>query len=98
MNKKNIIRITIEPPSLWILLTGQMKFMSENGFQIQGVTSSRDEFRLIEENERVEVMPIEMMRTISPLQDLAARAREVVVQNFRRSYIWQELLREYQSL
>ena len=43
MNKTKIIRITTVPVSLKTLLKGQLRFMSENGFEVIGVSSSGKE-------------------------------------------------------
>ena len=40
MTKPKLIRITTVPQSLKTLLKGQLRFMSENGFEVIGVSSS----------------------------------------------------------
>lgn len=70
MNKPKLIRITTVPSSLKILLKGQLHFMSQNGFEVLGVSSDGMDLDEVRENESVEVQAIEMTRTISPLKDL----------------------------
>ncbi|MBQ4819557.1 glycosyltransferase family 4 protein [Aquimarina sp. MMG016] len=67
-----IIRVTTVPRSLGGLLQGQLKFMSQH-YQVIGV-SSTGEGRLEEvgKKEGIEVIPIEMTRKITPVQDLKA--------------------------
>lgn len=71
MNKPKLFRITTVPISLFFLLKGQLRFMNQY-YDVKGV-SSEDEDGLrvaAEENEGVEIIPIEMTRTISPIKDL----------------------------
>lgn len=67
-----LIRITTIPGSLKGLLRGQLRFMSENGYEVIGVSSSGEALKEVEINEGVAVVSIEMTRTISPLKDLQA--------------------------
>ncbi len=71
--KKKIIRVTTVPESLGGLLTGQLKFMSQY-FDIVGISSTGKDSKLqkVGNNEGVRVIPIEMTRKITPLQDLKA--------------------------
>lgn len=71
MNKPKLFRITTVPISLFFLLKGQLRFMSQY-YEVKGVSSEdEDGLRLAaEENEGVEIIPIEMTRTISPIKDL----------------------------
>lgn len=71
MNKPKLFRITTVPLSLFFLLKGQLRFMNHY-YDVKGV-SSEDEDGLrvaAAENEGVEIIPIEMTRTISPIKDL----------------------------
>ncbi len=71
MNKKpKIIRITTVPQSLRTLLKGQHRFMSKNGFDVVGVSSSGKELQEVATNEEIRVQRIEMSRKITPIQDL----------------------------
>lgn len=67
---KKIIRITTVPISLNTLLKGQHQFMKENGFDVLCVSSPGKELEDVRNNEGVNVVELEMTRTISPLKDL----------------------------
>lgn len=69
MNK--LIRITTVPQSLGSLLEGQLRFMS-NYFEVIGVSSSGKVLEDTGEREDVRVIPVEMSRKITPLQDMRA--------------------------
>ncbi len=69
---QKLIRVTTVPISLGKLLQGQLKFMSQY-YEIIGVSSSGDDqLDIVSENEEVPVIPVEMTRKITPLQDLKA--------------------------
>lgn len=70
--KPKLIRITTVPQSLRGLLKGQLRFMSQNGYDVIGVSSQGDALNDVASNEGVRVVPIEMTRTISPIKDLRA--------------------------
>lgn len=72
MAKPKLIRITTVPQSLRGLLKGQLRFMSQNGYDVIGISSQGDALNDVANNEGVRVVPIEMTRTISPLKDLRA--------------------------
>lgn len=72
MQKPKLLRITTVPISLKLLLKGQHQFMKENGFEVVGVSSSVQELLEVGQNEGIRVVPLEMTRTISPLQDIKA--------------------------
>ncbi len=72
MSKPKLIRITTIPGSLKGLLRGQLRFMSENGYEVIGVSSSGQALKEVQNNEGIRVATIEMTRTISPLKDLKA--------------------------
>ncbi|WP_109300652.1 glycosyltransferase family 4 protein [Aquimarina sp. AU474] len=67
-----IIRVTTIPKSLGGLLKGQLKFMSQY-YEVIGI-SGKGEGRLerVSQEEGVQVIPIEMTRKITPIQDLKA--------------------------
>ena len=65
-----LLRITTVPISLKTLLKGQCRFMSQNGFEVIGVSSSGKELQDVEQHENVRVAILEMTRTISPFNDL----------------------------
>ncbi len=65
-----IIRITTAPISLNSLLKGQMKFMSENGFEVVMVSSEGKEWEQVIAFEQCRYQKIPMTRRITPLADL----------------------------
>ena len=65
-----LIRITTIPGSLRGLLRGQLRFMSENGFEVIAISSSGKALQDVEKNEGVRTYAVEMSRRISPLNDL----------------------------
>lgn len=77
-----LIRITTVPQSLRGLLKGQMRFMSENGYEIIGVSSPGEALNDVEKNEGVKTVGIKMTRSITPLQDLKALVK--LIQLFRK--------------
>lgn len=70
MNNPKLIRITTVPKSLKGLLKGQHRFMSENGFEVIGISSRGEELEDVEREENIQTIAVEMTRTISPLKDL----------------------------
>lgn len=65
-----LIRVTTVPISLKTLLKGQSRFMSQNGFEVVGVSSPGEELADVQDDEEIAVAALEMTRTISPLKDL----------------------------
>ena len=70
MTKPKLIRITTVPISLKTLLKGQHRFMSENGFEVVGVSSKGQELEDVKNDENIRVVALEMTRMISPFSDL----------------------------
>lgn len=70
MNKPKLIRITTVPISFKVLLKGQHRFMSDNGFEVVGISSNGEEIQSLEQDENVRFITVKMTRTISPFQDL----------------------------
>lgn len=70
--RPKLIRITTVPVSLKGLLKGQHRFMSENGYEVLGVSSEGNALHDVHENEGVRVVALEMTRTISLFKDLKA--------------------------
>ena len=58
------------PISFKVLLKGQLRFMTSNGFDVKGVSSEGEELREIHENEGIVMEAINMSRKITPFQDL----------------------------
>jgi len=70
MSSPKLLRITTVPVSLKILLKGQHRFMSQNGFDVLGVSSSSNALNEVAQNEKIAVYTVEMTRVISPLKDI----------------------------
>lgn len=65
---KKLLRITTVPVSLKILLKGQHRFMSRY-FEVVGVSSPGKELTEVADNEGIRVVPLEMKRQVSLLND-----------------------------
>ena len=65
-----LIRITTVPLSLKLLLSGQMKFMKEQGWEVLMVSSDGREVSQVTKNEGVRHEVIPFTRKITPIQDL----------------------------
>lgn len=65
-----LIRITTAPLSLKYLLSNQMKYMNENGFDVIMVSSEGKEWPDLIANEKCEHRIVHMTRKITPFQDL----------------------------
>ena len=69
---KKIIRVTTVPISLEKLLQGQLKFMSQY-YEMIGISSNNNgALDVVARQEGVQVIPVEMTRKITPIQDLKA--------------------------
>jgi len=69
--KGKLIRITTVPQSLHTLLRGQLKFMSQY-YKVLGISSYGEALEKVRLNEGIDVIPVKMTRTISPVRDLVA--------------------------
>ena len=69
-NKPILVRITTVPVSLKLLLTGQMKFMSQNGFKVLMSSADGPEIDELVSIEECEHFVFPFTRKISPLIDL----------------------------
>ena len=67
---KKLIRITTIPMALHVLLPGQMKFMSENGFEVVMISAGGENLDKVIKNEKCRHITAPMTRKITPLQDL----------------------------
>lgn len=70
-----LIRITTVPMALRYLLAGQMKFMSQNGFDVLMISADGKELNDVIENEKCRHVIVPMTRKITPLQDLRCLLR-----------------------
>lgn len=67
--KIRLLRITTVPISLKVLLKGQHRFMSQH-FEVIGISSEGKELNEVHDEEGIKVVPIDMSRKITPLQDI----------------------------
>ncbi len=66
---RKIIRVSTIPGSLWSLLKGQLRFMNDY-YEIIGISSKTRDFYKLNQNEGIRTIPVNMTRSITPLQDL----------------------------
>jgi lipopolysaccharide/colanic/teichoic acid biosynthesis glycosyltransferase len=65
-----LLRVTTVPMSLAKLLSGQLRFMQRQGYEVVAVSGDGPEIALIKEREQCRHVVVPMTRTISPLKDL----------------------------
>lgn len=65
-----LIRITTAPISLNVLLSGQMRYMNENGFEVVMVSSDGTELEKVKEREGCPHHIVPMTRRMTPFGDL----------------------------
>jgi len=65
-----LVRITTVPISLLVLLKGQMKHMSEHGFEVTMISSPGEEVPKLLEQEKCAHIPMMLTRKITPFQDV----------------------------
>lgn len=68
--KPKLFRVTTVSESLKILLKGQHKFMSENGFEVIGVSTPGVALYEVNINENIRVIGLNMSRKITPIKDV----------------------------
>lgn len=68
--KPKLFRVTTVSESLKILLKGQHKFMSENGFEVIGVSTPDVALDEVNTNENIRVIGLSMSRKITPIKDV----------------------------
>lgn len=68
---KKLIRITTVPMALKYLLPGQMRFMSQNGFEVLMISADGKELPAVIQNEQCRHIIVPMTRKITPLQDFS---------------------------
>ena len=76
---KTLVRITTVPLSLDKLLTGQLKFMHDNGFDVYMISSPDKNISLIERRESAKFLGVKMSRKISPFQDMISLIKIVFI-------------------
>ncbi|MGE5674173.1 MAG: glycosyltransferase family 4 protein [Mycobacterium leprae] len=62
-------------PESFAFLAGQIGYMQEHGFAVEGVVSPGELFATVAERERIPLHPVPMARQITPLKDLVALYR-----------------------
>ncbi|WP_316790884.1 glycosyltransferase family 4 protein [Pedobacter frigoris] len=82
MFKPKLIRITTVPISLEKLISGQMAFMGNKGFEVSMVSSDFKDSDILSKKEHADFIPVNMTRRITPLADL--RALYQLIDVFRR--------------
>jgi glycosyltransferase involved in cell wall biosynthesis len=65
-----IIRVTTAPLSMKVLLSGQMRFMRQNGFEVVMVSSDGKELEEVKQNEGCRHHVIPMSRKMTPFADV----------------------------
>jgi glycosyltransferase involved in cell wall biosynthesis len=74
---KKLIRITTVPMALRYLLTGQMHFMAQNGFDVVMISADGKELDDVISNEQCRHIIVPMTRKITPVQDIICLAKLV---------------------
>lgn len=70
--QKTLIRITTVPMAFKVLLAGQPKFMSENGFKVIMISAGGKEASDLEKNEDCRHIVVPMTRSITPFKDIVS--------------------------
>lgn len=70
-----IVRVTSVPYSLIILLKGQLRFMSQNNFEVVAVSSEGKDISHFIEEEGARYISVPMTRVISPISDVISIVR-----------------------
>jgi glycosyltransferase involved in cell wall biosynthesis len=70
-----LVHVTTIPLTLYAFFDGQLRFMKEQGFDVQAITSPGSLVQTIAERDNVPIVEIEMPRSITPIRDLIAVAR-----------------------
>ncbi|MDB5198165.1 MAG: glycosyltransferase family 1 protein [Chitinophagaceae bacterium] len=69
---KTLIRITTVPMAFKVLLAGQPKFMSENGFNVIMISAGGKEVKDLEKEEGCKHIIVPMTRRITPFRDIVS--------------------------
>ncbi len=70
--QKTLIRITTVPMAFKVLLAGQPKFMSENGFNVIMISADGKEVNDLKEQENCKHIIVPMTRRITPFRDIVS--------------------------
>ena len=74
-----LLLITTSPASLWVFFRDQAKYLRERGFDVTAISAPGTELSEFEDRSGCKVLPIAMERTISPIADLKALFKLVVL-------------------
>ena len=81
---KTLIRITTVPMAFKVLLAGQPKFMSENGFNVIMISADGNEVDDLKKQEGCKHVIVPMTRSITPVQDLVSLFKlRAVIKKYR---------------
>jgi glycosyltransferase involved in cell wall biosynthesis len=82
-SKPRLLRITTVPISLKLLLSGQLSFFQQQGFEVLAVSANGDEISALTEG-GIPHKIVPMTRVISPLQDIISLLKLIgVIKKFR---------------
>lgn len=81
-NKLKLVRITTVPLSLDKLLTGQLKYMHDQDFEVYAISSWDEKLPAIAQRESSSYLAVNMKRAISPLNDIVSTVR--LIQSIRK--------------
>jgi glycosyltransferase involved in cell wall biosynthesis len=73
--RAKLLHIATIPDSLWAFFTGQIRYMTDHGFDVEAVSSPGRFLAIFAEREHVPVHAVPMARRIDPLADAVALAR-----------------------
>lgn len=68
--KIKLVRVTTVPISLQKLIVGQMQFMGDHNFEVAMISSDFEDKEMLQLKEQAVFYPVNMTRTISPIEDL----------------------------
>jgi len=73
-----LVRVTTVPISLEKLISGQMRFMNEQGFEVYMISSEYSNSASLEKKEKSKYIVVNMYRTISPVKDFFSLVKMVL--------------------
>ena len=77
-NPYRIVHITTVPKTFG-QLTGQLKYFGNHGFEVYCISSPGNYLNIISQEENVQTFAVPMKRYISPLHDLIALIRIIII-------------------
>ena len=76
--KTKIFRVTTSPEALAVLLKGQLKFLN-NFFEIVAISNPGQQLNQVKLDEKVRVIPLQMVRRTSPIKDLISLIKMILI-------------------